>query len=213
MLLYNIFKAVSKTCEVIIFIYLSFDCLDFLRLRRNQLNNCEWVLVYLFVWMHNGSFKLRTKNDCWIQRIVLIIKNYRNDSKWLWRWQWRWYWDQFFHSISWVTVGLTHRNYWCSSTYMTMTLTLLNIDCLEFDWLFFPWLIFLDESKTRKLQIVWLSYRIISGNLSSSGIKFLNPHILSLQKSYKNVQEAINECFTLAKLKFFSFVSDIVEPF
>ena len=177
-----------------------------------QLNNCEWVLVYVFVWMYNGPFKLRTKNDCWIQRVVLIIKNYRNDSKWLWRWQWRWYWDQFFHSISWVTVGLTHRNYWCSSTYVTMALTLLNLDCLELDWLFFPWLIFLDESKTRKLQIVWLSYGIISGNLLSSGIKFLNPHILSLQKSYKNVQEAINERFTLAKLKFFSFVSDIVEP-
>ena len=34
MLLYNIFNVVSKTCEVIIFNYLSFDCLDFLRLRN-----------------------------------------------------------------------------------------------------------------------------------------------------------------------------------
>ena len=58
-----------------------------------------------------------------------------------------------------------------------------------------------------------MSYGIISGNLASSGIKSLNPNILSLQKSYKNVQEAINERFNLAKLKFFSFVSDIVEPF
>ena len=32
-------------------------------------------------------------------------------------------------------------------------------------------------------------------------------------KSYENVQEAINDPFTLAKLKLFSFVSHIVEPF
>ena len=32
-------------------------------------------------------------------------------------------------------------------------------------------------------------------------------------KSYKNVQEAISDPFTLTELKFFSFVSDIVEPF
>ena len=48
----------------------------------------------------------------------------------------------------------------------------------------FPWLIFLDGSKTRKLQTVWLSYGIISGNLASSGINFLNPNSLS-QKATK----------------------------
>ena len=98
-----------------------------------QLSNWECVLVYVFVWMHNDPFTLWTKKSCWIQRIVLIIKDYRNDGKRLWRWQWQWYRDQFFHSISWLTitmtVGLTHGTYWCSSAYVTMTLTLLNLDC------------------------------------------------------------------------------------
>ena len=89
--------------------------------------------------------------------------------------------------LSWLTitmaVGLTHRTYWCSSSYVTMTSTLLNLDCLAFEWLLFPWLIFLDGSKT-KLQIIWLSYEIISDNLASSGIKFLNPNSLS-QKATK----------------------------
>ena len=83
-----------------------------------------------------------------------------------------------------ITVGLTHKTYWCSSTYMTMTLTLLNLDCLAFEWLFFPWLAFLDGSKSRKLLIIWLSYGIISGNLANSGTNFLNPNSLS-QKATK----------------------------
>ena len=81
-------------------------------------------------------------------------------------------------------LGFTHRIYWWSSTYVTMTLTLLNLDFLTFEWLFFPYLIFLDGSKTRKLQIVWLSYGIISSHIASSGINFLNPNSLS-QKAAK----------------------------
>ena len=47
--------------------------LELFQLLWTQLNNCECVLVYVFVWMHNDPFKLWTKKDCWIQRIALII--------------------------------------------------------------------------------------------------------------------------------------------
>ena len=83
-----------------------------------------------------------------------------------------------------MTVGLTHRTYWCISTYVTITLTLLNLDRLAFEWWFFPRLMFLDGSKTKKLQIIWLSYGIISGDLASSGMNFLNLNSLS-QKATK----------------------------
>ena len=145
--------------------------LEMFQLLWTQLNICECVLVYVVVWMHNDSFKQWTRKDCWIQRIVLIITmtmtvilgsvfpfNILIDN----------YYDSG-----------TYRTYWCSSTYVTMTLTLLNLDCLALESLFFLWLIFLDGSKTRKLQIIWLSYGIISGNLVSSGINFLNPNSLS----------------------------------
>ena len=119
---------------------------------------------------------------------VLIIYNYHNDGKRLWRWQWQWYWDQFFHSISWLTiamtVGLTHRPYWCSSTYVKITLTLLNLNCLAFEWLFFSLVNIFRWIENKKFQIFWFSYGLISGNLASSGINFLNPNSPS-QKATK----------------------------
>ena len=123
--------------------------------------------------------RLGLKELSWLFRIIVTMaSDYDDDNdsdigisffiQYL-DWQLLWQWDLL-------------RTYWCNSTYMTVTLTLLNLDCLVFEWLFFHWLTFLNGSKTRKLQIVWLSYGIMSGNLASSTsskINFLNPNSLS----------------------------------
>ena len=92
-----------------------------------------------------------------------------------------------------------------------MTLTLLNLDCWHLNDYFplvniFRWL----ENKKVADRLIELRDNIRQPS------KFWDKFPKSKQpqsKSYKNVQEVISGPFTLAKLKFFSFVSDIVEPF
>ena len=92
-----------------------------------------------------------------------------------------------------------------------MTLTLLNLDCWHLNDYFplvniFRWL----ENKKVADRLIELRDNIRQPS------KFWDKFPKSKQpqsKSCKNVQEAINDPFTLAKRKFFSFVSDIVEPF
>ena len=92
-----------------------------------------------------------------------------------------------------------------------MTLTLLNLDCWHLNDYFplvniFRWL----ENKKVADRLIELRDNIRQPS------KFWDKFPKSKQpqsKSYENVQEVISGPFTLAKLKFFSFVSDIVEPF
>ena len=92
-----------------------------------------------------------------------------------------------------------------------MTLTLLNLDCWHLNDYFplvniFRWL----ENKKVADRLIELRDNIRQPS------KFWDKFPKSKQpqsKSCKNVQEAINDPFTLAKRKLFSFVSDIVEPF
>ena len=102
-----------------------------------QLNNCECVLVYVFVWMHNDPFKLYPRKTVgfkelsWLFRIIVIMaSDYDNGNysdigisfpiRYL-DWQLLWQWDLLTEPID-VAV-YTWQWHWL---YWIMTVSHLN---------------------------------------------------------------------------------------
>ena len=174
-----------------------------------QLNNSECVLVYVFVSVHKMTLlnyeprkTVGFKELPWFFRIIIMMANdYDNDngsdigiSFSIQHLDWQLYT---------ITVGLTHKTYWCS-TYIYNN----GIDFIE-SWQFGIWMIIFSlVSIFRWVKIKKVADHLIElwDNIRQLS-KFWDKLPKSKQpqsKSYKNVQEAINDHFTLAKLNFFS---------